>query len=184
MIQCCEARRLVWQFLNVAESLARAGGFLNVWREYLDKYLLVIKTWFLGLMLQASRGGRKKVMSKENGPKLSGSHSCMFHKEILDRWLRRKTWRFFLSAVKQWILFSGKVLAIFLIWTRLFWCEVVDSQWGNCDVTIRTEASRNRIIEILFVRKRMLLVGYSMHLFYYMVFFRSSCLRKWKLTQL
>ena len=58
------------------------------------------------------------------------------------------------------------------------------SQWGNCDVTIRTEASRNRIIEILFVWKRMLLVGYSMHLFYYMVFFRSSGLRKWKLTQL
>ena len=47
-------------------------------------------------------------------------------------------------------------------------------------MTIRTEASRNRIIEILFVWKRMLLVGYSMHLF----FFRSSGMRKWKPTQL
>ena len=41
-------------------------------------------------MLQASRGGRKKVMSKENGPKLSGSHSCMFHKEILKKVTEKK----------------------------------------------------------------------------------------------
>ena len=111
--------------------------------------------------------GRK---SKEN------ELSCMFHKEILERWLTRKTWRCSLSAVKQWMLFSGKtkdflgygeskqrtILAsildkyckfsnsdkILLMWCRTHSSEKEEGKkelcpksGGNCDLTIRTEAS-------------------------------------------
>ena len=50
----------------MAESLARAGGFLNVGREYLDKYL-VVKTSCLGLMFSGLMR-RKEESPKENEP--------------------------------------------------------------------------------------------------------------------